>query len=74
MSANLFCLVEDLVIAVNSIEEEIVLDPIEDSMDLEQDSIYRESFGRPVANSCAKCGAPMIGVIDRLCANPGCWR
>lgn len=37
----------------------------------ELDSIYcSPTFGE--AELCIDCGAPIIGVINRVCANPGC--
>lgn len=37
----------------------------------EDDSIYYSStFGH--ADTCKKCGAPMIGITERVCANPNC--
>lgn len=45
-----------------------------DVMDLYADSCdsiyYSPTFGE--ADLCHDCGAPMIGVIDRVCCNPGC--
>ena len=37
----------------------------------EDDSIYYSStFGH--ADTCKKCGAPMVGITERACANPNC--
>ena len=66
---NIINLTDDMYIGNNWTSTSDFLDMYAD--DVEADSPYSSpTFG--AGEHCSECGAPVVGIIERYCVNPGC--